>query len=294
VFRRVEVRGELAGIPFRERITLYHGLPRIDFRADFDFGDGTLLGPQLEDHRPDEAYFVQDEKKLCVNLETPFRKVLYESPYLLDRSHGGRVIGLGFVGLEDASGRGVALLNRGTRGHHFDPGRGILRQVLAWAPSHWLYAGEDFLEPTQTRFTYLTGRAGYEFALAPYRSEWEALRASWDYLLPVLWAPVKPSRGRLSLRAGFLNVEPEQVLLTALFASAQRGDGREEGIYARLWNASSRRQKAALRSGGRVRALPCDLDLSPADEDGEGGSVLSLRLWGIQTLRVEGLKAGHS
>jgi len=292
VFRRLEVRGEIAGIPFRERATLYRDLPRIDFRADFDFGDGTLLGPQLEDHRPDEAYFVQDAKKLCANVETPFRDVLYESPYLLDRSPGGRVIGLGFVGMEDASGRGVALLNRGTRGHHFDARRGVLRQVLAWAPAHWLYAGEDFLEPNQTRFTYLTGRAGYEFALAPYGSEWEALRTSWDYLLPVVWAPVQASRGRLPLSAGFLSVEPEQVLLTALFASAQRAGRREEAVYARLWNASSQRQRAVLRSGGRVRTLPRNLDLSLADEDGEGSSVLSLRPWGIQTLRVERLKAG--
>jgi hypothetical protein len=297
VFRRFEVRGEMAGIPFRERVTLYRDLPRIDFRADFDFGDGTLLGPQMEDHRPDEAYFVQDEKKLCVNVETPFREVLYESPYLLDRSRGGRVIGLGFVGLEDASGRGVALLNRGTRGHHFDGRRGPagvsrLRQVLAWAPAHWLYAGEDFLEPTQTRFTYLTGRASYEFALAPYDSEWGAMRASWDYLLPVLWAPVKASRGRLPPSAGFLSVGPEPVLLTALFASGRGPDRRDEGIYARLWNASSRPRRAVLRSGGRVRTLPCDLDLSPANEEGQAGSALSLRPWGIQTARIAGLKAG--
>jgi len=246
----------------------------------------------LEDHRPDEAYFVQDEKKLCVNVETPFREVFYESPYMLDRSSGGRVIGLGFAGLEDASGRGVALLNRGTRGHQFDAPRGLLRQVLAWAPAHWLYAGEDFLEATQTRFTYLTGRAGYDFALAPYDSEWEVLRASWDYLLPVLWAPVKPSRGRLPLSGSFLNVGPEPVLLTALFASVHRADGREEGIYARLWNASSRQRRAVLRSGGRVRTLPCNLNLSPADEDGDRSAALSLRPWGIQTVRVEGLKAG--
>jgi alpha-mannosidase len=292
VFQRFEMRDELAGIPFRERVTLYRDLPRIDFRADFDFGDGTLLGPQLEDHRPDEAYFVQDEKKLCVNVEAPFREVLYESPYLLDRSHGGRVIGLGFVGLEDASGRGVALLNRGTRGHHFDARRGVLRQVLAWAPAHWLYAGEDFLEPTQTRFTYLTGRVSYEFALYPYHSEWEAERASWDYLLPVLWAPVKPSRGRLPLSASFLDVGPEPMLLTALFASAQRTGRQGEDVYARLWNASNRQRRAVLRSGGRVRVLPCDFDLSPANEDGEGGGALSLRPWGIQTVRVKGLKAG--
>jgi hypothetical protein len=250
----------------------------------------------MADHRPDEAYFVQDEKKLCVNVETPFRRTLYESPYLLDRARGGRIIGLGFVGLEDDGGRGVALLNRGTRGHHFDARRGptgvrLLRQVLAWAPAHWLYAGEDFMEPTQTHYTYMTGRGSYEFALVPYESEWEVLRASWDYLLPVLWAPVKASRGRLPASAGFLSVRPEPVLLTALFASGRRAGGRDGALYARLWNASGRRRRAALRSGGRLRTVPCDLDLRPEAGDGGPRGALSLRPWGIQAVCLQGLRA---
>jgi len=297
VFRRFEVRGDVAGIPFRERVILYRDLPRVDFRVEFDFGDGSLFGPQMADHRPDEAYFVQDEKKLCVNVETPFRRALYESPYLLDRTRGGRIVGLGFVGLEDDAGRGMALLNRGTRGHHFDGRRGptgvcLLRQVLAWAPAYWLYAGEDFIEPIQTHYTYMMGRSSYEFALVPYESEWEVLRASWDYLLPVLWASVEASKGRLPASAGFLSVGPEPVLLTALFASGRRAGGSDGAFYARLWNVSGRRRRAVLRSGGRLRAVPCDLDLRPGDGDGDPRSALSLRPWGIQTVRLQGLKAG--
>jgi hypothetical protein len=292
VFRRFEVRGDVANIPFRERVTLYHDLPRVDFRVEFDFGDGSLFGPQMADHRPDEAYFVQDEKKLCVNVETPFRRALYESPYLLDRTRGGRIIGLGFVGLEDDDGRGVALLNRGTRGHHFDGRRGLVRQVLAWAPEYWLYAGDDFVESTETRYTYMTGRGSYEFALAPCESEWEVLRASSDYLLPVFWAPVEASKGRLPASAGFLSVGPEPVLLTALFASGRRAGGRDGALYARLWNASGRRRRAVLRSGGRRRATLCDLDLRPEAGDGDQRSALSLRPWGIQAVRIQGLRAG--
>jgi hypothetical protein len=273
-------------------VTLYRDLPRVDLRVEFDFGDGSLFGPQMADHRLDEAYFVQDAKKLCVNVETPFRRALYESPYLLDRTRGGRIIGLGFVGLEDGAGRGVALLNRGTRGHHFDGRRGLVRQVLAWAPEHWLYAGEDFMEPTQTRYTYMTGRGSYEFALVPYESEWEVLRASWDYLLPVLWAPAEASKGRLPASAGFLRVGPEPVLLTALFASGRRSGRRDGALYARLWNASGRRRRAVLRGGGRLRAARCDLDLRPEAGDGDPRSALSLRPWGIQTVRLQGLKAG--
>lgn len=287
VFRRCEIRGELASIPFREQVTMYHNLPRIDFQVRFDFGEGSLFGPQMADHRPDEAYFVQDEKKLCVNVETPFRRALYESPYLLDRTSGGRIVGLGFVGLEDGAGRGVALLNRGTRGHHFDGRPGRLRQVLAWAPEHWLYAGEDFAEPSQTHFTYAAGRAMYEFALVPYQSEWEALRASWDYLMPVVRAPVKASKGRLPASAGFLAVGPDPVLLTAFFAQTSPPGKDGDRFYVRLWNASGRAQRARLRSGGRLRTALHGLDLKP-----DAGDALSLRPWGIQMMCIDGPRAG--
>ena len=148
------------------------------------------------------------------------------------------------------------------------------------------------MEPTQTRYTYMTGRGSYEFALVPYESEWEVLRASWDYLLPVLWAPVEASKGRLPASAGFLSVEPEPVLLTALFASGRRAGGRDGALYARLWNASGRRRRAVLRSGGRLRTVPCDLDLRPEAGDEDPRSALSLRAWGIQTVRLQGLRAG--
>jgi len=148
------------------------------------------------------------------------------------------------------------------------------------------------MEPTQTRYTYMAGRGSYEFALVPYDSEWEVLRSSWDYLLPVLWASVEASKGRLPASAGFLSVGPEPVLLTALFAAGRGAGGRDGTPYARLWNASGRRRRAVLRSGSRLRAVPCDLDLRPGDEDGDPRSALSLRPWGIQTVRLQGLRAG--
>jgi hypothetical protein len=108
----------------------------------------------------------------------------------------------------------------------------------------------------------------------------------------VLWAPVEASKGRLPASAGFLSVGPEPVLLTALFASGRRAGGRDGALYARLWNASGRRRRAELRSGGRLRATLCDLDLRPEAGDGDQRSALSLRPWGIQAVRIQGLRAG--
>ena len=110
--------------------------------------------------------------------------------------------------------------------------------------------------------------------------------------VPSVRLHVQVARHGPEASAGFLSVGPEPVLLTALFASGRRAGGRDGALYARLWNASGRRRRAVLRSGGRLRAVPCDLDLSPEAGDGDPRGALSLRPWGIQTVRIQGLRAG--
>ncbi len=277
VFRRYLVRGSVAGMPFRQRLTLYRELPRIDLRIEVDFSAESLFGPQMKDHHQRIAYYLQDEKKLCLNLESPLGRCLYESPYLVALSRGGRVTGLGWVALDDEQGGGIALLNRGTRGHHWNRRRGILRQVLAWGPDDWLYAGDDLLTRGPSKYTPMRGRHVYEAALLPFACLVDLLRGAYDYLTPCQTAVLEPSAGDLPPSASFLSVEPKEALLTALF----QWDG---ALYARLWNASPRRTRIRLASGaGQLQATPVSLDL-----EGEQGSP-RLRRWGIQTFRLEGL-----
>ena len=67
-------------------------------------------------------------------------------------------------------------------------------------------------------------------------------------------------------------------MLTALFV--QRG-----AVYARLWNASPEARDAHLRGGSGLRLAAVRLDLT----DETPVERASLRPWGLQTLRLEGL-----
>ena len=277
VFRRYLARGSVAGIPFRQWVTLYRELPRIDLRTELDFGAESLFGPQMADHNRRLAYYLQDDKKLCLNLDSPLGRCLYESPFLVAGSRGGRVTGLGWVALDDGHGRGIGLFNRGTRGHHWHRRRGVLRQVLAWAPDDWLYAGDDLLTRGPSRYTPLRGRHVYDSAILIYGSRTVLLRGAHDYLLPCLASVASPSKGDLPPSASFLSVEPEEALLTALFHWGA-------APYARLWNASPRRRQVRMVSGvRRLVAKPVSLDL-----ERRRGSP-QLRPWGIQTFRLDRL-----
>ena len=202
------------------------------------------------------------------------------SPFLLSESTSERFIGLPGLFLEDASGCGLAFLNRGTPGYHLDRQAGVLRNVLAWGPHEWLYASDDSLTNGRSRYLALSGRHAYEHAIAPYSSRLEALRAGLDYQLPCLAMAVEASEGPLPPVGSFLAVEPEGIVLTALF-------GQNGRVYARLWNPSGQEQVVSLRSGGEgLRLRPVALDLR---DEGAPTDAIGLRPWGIQTVRIEGL-----
>jgi len=278
------VEGRIAGIPFRQWATLRRGLLRLELRLEIDFGAETYLGPQLEDGAPGSPYYVDDTRKLCLNFATSVRRAVVPSPFLLSESAGERLIGLPGLFLENEGGGGLAFLNRGTPGYHLDRKAGVLRNVLAWGPREWLYASDDSLTNGRSRYLALRGHHAYEYAVAPCSSRLEAFRAALDYQLPCLAMTVEPSPGPLPPEGSFLVVEPEGIVLTALF-------GQNGGIYARLWNPCPQEQQASLRSAGQALHLrPVALDLR---EEGAPAGAVSLRPWGIQTVRIEGLGVGR-
>lgn len=268
VFRRYRVEGEVAGVPFCQEITLYRALPYVHGRVTLDFGSGVYLGPQMADDHPDRAMAVQDEKKLCLALISPLEIACCDSPFLISQAHGDNLVGLGWVGLE-GDRLGVALLNRGTRGYHFDRERGILRNILAWGPEEWIYASDDSIRRGRSRYTALRGCHTFEYAFYPYTSRLEAQQASFDFGLPCR-SVLKVGRESVELppAASFLAVEPKEALIMALF---RRGGC----VYARLWNCADRETRALLRPAVEVAAgmLP-------------GGSF-DLRPWGVQTVQAK-------
>jgi len=262
VLERNVVEGRLAGMSFRQWITFYRTLARIDLRMEIDFGKGLTFGQAHRAGTPDE-----DARALSLDLQSASGgRFFADSPFCVGDAPGDRAVALGLAGLDDEREQGIALLNRDRCGYRFDSSRGVLRSMLA--------------RPSQGRpqDTLLGGTRVWECALLPFASRLEALRSALDYQLPCLGVFVTPHAGNLPPEGSFLSIEPEEALLSSMFV-------RRGKVYVRLWNASAHGVEASVASGGPLSLWRCSLGL--VDEAPTNGAV-PLRPWGLQTLRLSG------
>jgi hypothetical protein len=273
LFRRYRVYGRLLDLSFVQSITVIPALGRIELSTEIDFGSGQHLGPQMADHRSEIAYYIQDEKKLCLNFDAALAQLFCDSPCLLVEPHGPRITALSFIGVEGSGSGGVALLHKGTPGWQAERQQGVLRNVLAWGPEQWLYASDDSVTPGRSRYTAVRGTHRYEHAIARISTRLDAVRAAHDFRLPVLAVEVPGGEGGRRLPWSFLETAPQQAVLTALFA-------RNGKTYARLWNASG--QPVEFTVSGPHTSTEVSFRL---EADGPSGWP-SARPWGIQTVRL--------
>jgi len=273
--RRYRVEGRIVDLPFVQWLTAIPELCRIDLRTEIDFGSGRHLGPQMADHCSELAYYIQDNRKLCLNFESEFSRSFCDSPFLLTEPTGPRITAGSLLGLERDEGSCLAIHHRGTPGWYLDRESALARNVLAWGPEQWLYASDDSITPGRSRYTAVRGLHRYHHQVALPSSRFEALRSAHDFRLPVLSLESRSGNEESSAPWSFLEIEPETVILTALFAR----DGRS---YARLWNASDEPADAALIGGCAV-----DAGVSLRLQEQAPCGWPRLRPWGIQTLRLD-------
>jgi len=262
VLERYMVEGRLVGMSFRQWMTFYRTLPRIDLRTEIDFGKGLTFGQARRDSAPDE-----DARALSLDLQSASGgRFFADSPFYVGDAPGDRAVALGLAGLDDEREQGIALLNRDRCEYHFDTSRGVLRSMLA--------------RPSQGRpqDTILRGTRVWECALLPFASRLEALRSALDYQLPCLGVFVTPHAGNLPPEGSFLSIEPEEALLSSMFV-------RQGKVYVRLWNASANGVEASVTSGGPLSLWRCSLGLV---DEAPTGRTIPLRPWGLQTLRLSG------
>ena len=273
--RRYRVEGRIAALPFVQWVTAIPALHRIDLTTEIDFGGGVHPGPQLADHRSDLAYYAQDHRKLCLNFEAGLSRTFCDSPFLLEEPTGPRVTVGNLLGLEQDEGGCVAIHHRGTPGWYLDRDAGLARNVLGWGPEQWLYASDDSITPGRSRYTAVQGLHRYHHRIALCSSRREAIRSAHDFRLPVLQMELGDGHAGRGTPWSYLAVEPERVILTALFAR----DGR---TYARLWNASDEPADVSLCEGhGTGTAVSLRLQ----EKNSRGWP--RLRPWAFQTVRLE-------
>lgn len=271
--RRYRLEGHLLDIPFVQWLTVIPALRRIELATAIDFGAGRYCGPQFGDHDAERAYYIQDEKKLCLNFESNLPLQFCDSPFLLVEPQGDRLTALSMLGLGRQGAAQLALLHRGTPGWQVDRDAGIVRNVLAWGPEQWLYASDDSMTPGRSRYTMVRGVQRYEHALALITSPIAALRAASDFRLPLVAVDVPPGQPGDALPWSALAVDPEQAILSAFFAR----DGR---LYARVWNASSDSVECAVRTNSHEQPRAVSLALRQS----AGVELGVLPPWGVQTI----------
>jgi alpha-mannosidase len=279
VFVRWRVQGSIGGFEFSQNLTLYRALPRLDVTLTLNFGDGSPLGPQPDDG---EGYYAQDERKLCVCF--PLKqaiaaypgRVVCDAPFLIAEITQAHFIGNHWAAVE-CDGSGLAVLAPGARGYTYDQETGILQRVLAWSPRAWIYASDDSITPGGSRYTTLTGRHTFRYALLPYRHRSEVISEAAQTCQSPPAIVGQPSCGDLPSSGTFLSVEPQTVDLSALFV-------HNGSTYARLWNTSPVKREALLHYNGAGDPVAVSFRF----EEGErlvGGRV-PLRPWGVQTIRL--------
>ena len=279
VFVQWRVRGFIGGFEFSQELTLYRALPRLDVTLTLDFGEGSPFGPQPDDG---EGYYAQDERKLCVCFpskqavaDNPDR-VVCDAPFLVAETSQSRFTGNHWAAVE-RDGSGLAVLAPGARGYTYDRESGILQRVLAWSPKAWIYASDDSVTPGGSRYTPLTGRHTFRYALLPYRHRSEVVAEAAQICQPPPAIAGQPSPGDLPSSGSLLHVGPQTVELSALFV-------HNGSAYARLWNPSPLEQEAVLHCNGAGDPVAVSLRIEEGERLVEG--CVPIRPWGVQTIRL--------
>ena len=279
IFSRWELSGTFAGFSYSQKFMFYKKLARIDIETEFTFDKNQTFGPESTDGK---GFYSMDEMKLCVCFPASQGAIICSSPFVVEETASETFIGNNWAGIEN-DGKGLAVICTGARGFHYDNNTGILRLVLAWSPSSWMYASDDSFSPNGSKYVRLNGMHRFRYSLLPYKSRIEAVKCAEETRLPVFFATgsltpwVKPS-GKFS----FFSVIPEEVLMSALFV-------RHGRIFCRLYNPTGSALDAELISHMPLKISTCDmaLDKSIPVRDGK----IRLRPYGVQTI---GIHAGSN
>ncbi len=289
VFNRLEVEGSVAGLPFVQTLTEYRGIGRIDGEVKIDFGaDGAYLGPQSEDDGPGFPYSVQDNKKLCLALESSNERMYCSSPFWIGEVKGERAASASWAGLEDDDGQGLALINRGTRGYHLDRDTGVFRNVLAWGPREWIYASDDSITRGRSKYTMLRGEETFRYAVAPYVSRIEAEIAAMEAALPIIAIWREGERGDMPPPFSAFSIAPKSVAPRSVVVTAFLVRGG--ALYARLLNASDDEVTAEIVTAEIITAEGGPVYSAPLGLGGRGEELTGSRLrfppWGVRAVQI--------
>ncbi len=259
--------GFIGDIPYTLRLTFRGDSPQIECSVGIRF-DGQKIG-QLSDQQRDAVSAFVHEKKLRFKLYPALDgKVLgiRDLPFAAAETPDRYIEGNYWTALSDGKD-GIAVFNRGTMGSVREADGGFSVPLVFAMYYIW-----------GTRM--LNGDYTYEFALYPFAGDWRASdlhRRALEYNFPAPFVEEAAGKGALGDGWRLLDVESENVILSALYSESGK-------IFARLYEYQGRSGTAHVR-----RARLSEVDLLGSGNN-TASEVLDFRPWQIRTFRIEPIK----
>lgn len=240
---------------FVRDVTLYAGVPRIDFRLSIEWNDA---------HKMVKVAFP-------INAETD--KATYEIPYgtVSRASEGKERPALRWVDVSDG-GRGAALLNDSRYG--YDVKDSVIRLSVLRSPTEPAHNDDGGI--------HVVG-----YSLVPHAggcTDAQVVRRGYEFDAPLLAVAAAPHAGDLPTAGSFARVEPANVILSAL----KKAEDSDEWI-ARFYETDGRACEARFQmTPPLTQAVETDLlerDFGPVDLK-DGAAVFPIRAFEIKTLKI--------
>ncbi len=254
---------------FVQDVTLYDGVPRIDFKLAADWyeqGTANESGPMLKVAFPINVKDVNDVAAVKATFEIPFGSI--ERP-----AKGNDVPAQKWI---DVSGSdyGVSLLNDCKYGH--DVSGSTMRLTL-------LRSSYD-PDPTPDQ-----GHHEITYSLYPHQGDWkqaDSVRRGYELNNPLIPMTTESHRGKLPPGHSFLDIEPSNVIVTALKKAEESDD-----LILRFYECEGRGGRASIDFGFDAESVR-ETDLMEQPVKGLDIAVRNGRVsipfgkWEIKTLRI--------
>jgi alpha-mannosidase len=248
---------------FKQYITLYNGLERIDIRTEADW---------WEDHLSLKACFPVAVKADKAYYEIPFAAIGRTTRFdTLWEKARYEVPALRWADLSDEKG-GIALLNDSKYGH--DIHGSVMKLSLLRSPT--------WPDPMADR-----GRHEFTYSIYPHAGSWsegQVVRRGQELNQPLIARILDKHQGTLPLSRSFFSIKADGVIIDAVKLAE---DG--SGLVFRLYEANGKAEKATLRffrePNGAMTTDLLENKILPLTIN-DGNLELSFRAFEIKTIKV--------
>jgi len=252
----VKVTYDYEGSKFDQYVTLYSGIPRLDFRMEVDWRHRNRI------------------LKVAFPVNVDSGKATFEIPYgsIEREANGEEVVAQKWIDVSN-SDYGVSLLNDCKYG--FDVKGNVMRITALRAPT-------DPDPKADSGYHVLS------YSLYPHKGTWReanTVRRGYEFNTPLMPIIIQSHKGDLPSAYSFISVEPENIILTACKKSEDSND-----LILRFYEAFGKATKCKI-TFFKPAVKVSEVNLIELDEKdlGKSGNEIELDVgaWEVKTLKLK-------